>query len=55
MQTTSLTKSLLAHQIFTPDDRLLKSPSTNRWAAPPATLHPEAMWEQRPTRARVEK
>ena len=51
----SLTKSSLEHQILTPDDRLQKSPSVNRCAAPPATEQPDAMCEQRPIRTRVEK
>src|SRR5207249_4929708 len=53
--TRSFAKSSLVHQILTPDDRLQKSPSTNWRSLPPATEHPEAMWEQTPIRTRVEK
>jgi len=43
------------HQIFTPDDRLQKSPRLNCRSVPPAMEQPDAMCEQKPIRTRVEK
>src|SRR5215510_12676784 len=55
MVTRSLVKSSLVHQILTPDDKLQKSPRTNKWSLPPAIEQPEATCEHRPIRTRVEK
>jgi hypothetical protein len=55
MVTRSFLKSSLVHHIFTPDDRLQKSPRTNNLSLPPAIEQPDAMCEHRPMRTRVEK